>query len=177
MASVTMKGCSRPPTMTMPLIAPTISPTQGSPAAPEHAELGLDLRQEEPERARHAASPTAAGSTTRAAGRGASNRRSPRPPPVRRWRSGKRVERRQDDEDGERQRRECPSPRRASSPGTVRSMAQTTEQSAMIEPTERSMPAVRITAVIPVAMRPVMTPGAARREGCRRTGRCCCPWS
>ena len=41
-------------------------------------------------------------------------------------------------------------------PGTVSSMAQTTEQSAMIEPTERSMPAVRITAVMPVAMRPVI---------------------
>ena len=47
-------------------------------------------------------------------------------------------------------------------PSTVRSMAQTTEQSAMIEPTERSMPAVMITAVIPVAIRPVI-------DTCRRT--------
>ena len=47
-------------------------------------------------------------------------------------------------------------------PGIVRSMAQTTEQIAMIEPTDRSMPAVRMTPVIPVAIRPVI-------ETCRST--------
>ena len=35
---------------------------------------------------------------------------------------------------------------------------------AMIDPTERSMPAVRITAVMPVATRPVI-------DTCRRTSR------
>ena len=35
-------------------------------------------------------------------------------------------------------------------------MAQTTEQSAMIDPTERSIPAVMITAVMPVAISPVI---------------------
>ena len=42
------------------------------------------------------------------------------------------------------------------SPGTVSSMAQTTVQIAISEPTERSMPPVMITAVMPVAIRPVI---------------------
>ncbi len=42
------------------------------------------------------------------------------------------------------------------SPGTVSSIAQTTEQIAISEPTERSMPPVRMTAVMPVAIRPVV---------------------
>ena len=41
-------------------------------------------------------------------------------------------------------------------PGTVSSMAQTTEQMAISEPTERSMPPVMITAVMPVAISPVV---------------------
>ena len=153
-----MNGCSRPPTMMMPLIAPTISPTAGATSStPTTPNLVATCGSRNQSASRHPASPTATGSTTPRSGSSAATDRRPATdrPTTPALLNPNRVTAASTTNTVSASAG-IPIAAAGVQPGTVSSIAQTTEQSAMIDPTDRSIPAVRITAVIPVAISPVV---------------------
>ena len=156
-ASVTMKGCSRPPTMIRPLSAPNSNPTQGAtmrtPSTPNF--VSTCGRRNQSVRA-HSRMPTTAGKTTPRILSRCGMRWSVTPfADLAKLANRKRVVA---TPISSATRPTAGMPMRAAgvAPGIVSSIAVTTEQIAISEPTERSMPPVMMTAVMPVAMRPVV---------------------
>ena len=150
--------------MITPLSAPTSRPTQGTTSEhAEDAELGPAPAAAGPERERRR---DHADGGRQPRPRSGAESRSSRPPrrraPSRRCVTHEARQRSADDERHERQPPARPCTAAGVQPGWVSSMAQSTEPSAITEPTERSMPPVRITSVMPTATSPVI-------ETCRST--------